>query len=250
MKLLVAGTALAGILGLVMMSGMPLTPAYANIFLIDNFTGDGGPEAGDCDFSLTMGESTRPQSGLSEVIDMIRECTLKIQLIPQGMGPESMVTVDQSFPVGRFLQEGGDGVLDLSESDNLRIDYALSDFLVLVNATLIDSAGESATLNDVLPQGTVTFTILDFLLTDFVVENALLNLNDIDEINLNFTTAQGNTDWTLQRIHITMVPVGGSMMPAEMTALLLAGAELNAIWILPAIAAIGIGAFVVTRKRK
>jgi len=47
-----------------------------------------------------------------------------------------------------------------------------------------------------------------------------------------------------------MQPVGGTMMPAETTALLLAGAELNAIWILPAIAAIGIGAFIVSKKRK
>ncbi len=47
-----------------------------------------------------------------------------------------------------------------------------------------------------------------------------------------------------------MLMVGGEMFPTDTTALLLAGAELNAIWILPAIAAIGIGAFIVTRKRK
>jgi len=92
MKLLVAGTALAGILGLVMMSGMPLTPAYANIFLIDNFTGDSGAQATFCDFSRSDGEDTRIQGSQTEVIDMIRECTLKIQLEPQGMGPESMIT--------------------------------------------------------------------------------------------------------------------------------------------------------------
>ena len=55
-------------------------------------------------------------------------------------------------------------------------------------------------------------------------------------------------DFDLKKIHIPVM-IGGTIMPADSTALLLAGAELNAIWILPAIAAIGIGAFIVSSKR-
>ena len=163
--------------------------AYANIFLIDNFTGDSGPQAGACDFSISMGSSPQfVQTGESEVIDMIRECLVKIQLEPLGMGPEAMITVDQIFPPGRFLQESGDGVrasviltydgeampangrslgLDLTESDKLRIDFTRADFDVIVKATLIDSGSDSATLTGLLPQGTNTLQMLNFLLTDF-----------------------------------------------------------------------------------
>jgi len=266
---------LAGTLGALMLFAIVPSVsnnAYANIFLIDNFTSDNGGAgtAGFCDFTRSIaGEETGVQIGQTEVIDMIRECTLKIQQVPLTTGPEAMITVDEAFSLGRFLQESGDGVrasvilrydgetgagrslgLDLTESDKLRIDFTRSDFNVLVNVTLIDGDTDSATLNGLLPAGTNTLQMLNFLLTDFFDKNNALNLNDIDEININFTAAEDATDWTLQAIHITMVPVGGSMMPADMTALLLAGAELNAIWILPAIAAIGIGAFVVTRKRK
>jgi len=271
MKLLLGAGTLAGTLGIIMMLGMFPTPAYANIFLIDNFTDDAGfPPA--CDFSLTSGQSAlMVQTGLSEVIDMIRECQLEITV---AMAPaEAMITVDQGFATGQFLQESGDGVesevyfeydgeavpasgrslgLDLTDSDDLRIVYTRSDFEVDVTATLIDSGGDSASLVDILVAGTVTATNLDFLLTDFVGVNPALNLDDIDEINFNFTTTTDATDWTVNAIHITMerIIIGGSPMPADTTALLLAGAELNAIWILPAIAAIGIGAFIVSRKRK
>ena len=181
---------------------------------------------------------------------------------------EAMVTVDAGFATGQFLHEAGDGVestmilqydgesgagrslgLNLMDSDQLRIEYTRSDFQVNVTATLIDSAGESASLEDILVAGTNTLKILDFVLAAFVVENPLLNLADIDEINFKFSTPSDATDWTLQALHVTMQRVGGTMMPADTTALLLAGAELNAIWILPLIVVIGIGAFVVSRKR-
>jgi len=270
MKLLLGAGTLAGTLGIIMMLGMFPTPAYANLFLIDNFTDDfpDMPLVGLCDFSLTSGTSSvQVQMGLSEVIDNIRECQLEILV---AMDPaEAMITVDEGFITGQFLQESGDGVesevyfqydgeavqangrslgLNLMESDDLRIEYTRADFEVDVTATLIDSGGNSASLVGILVAGTNTPQILDFLLTDF----AGVNLADIDEINFNFTTTTDATDWTVNAIHITMerIIIGGSPMPADTTALLLAGAELNAIWILPAIAAIGIGAFVVSRKRK
>jgi len=140
--------------------------------------------------------------------------------------------------------------LNLLNSDNLEIDYSFSDFKVNVTATLIDGDGDSASIKKFLDAGTVSLKTLKFDLNAFVLENGALSLGDIDEIHFNFTNTVVATDYTLEKIHITMSMVGGEMFPTDTTALLLAGAELNAIWLLPAIAAIGIGAFVVTRKRK
>jgi len=56
-------------------------------------------------------------------------------------------------------------------------------------------------------------------------------------------------DLTIENIFTRMDMVGGEMFPTNMSALLLAGVSVNLMWILPAIAAVGIGAFVVSRKR-
>jgi len=79
-----------------------------------------------------------------------------------------------------------------------------------------------------------------------------VNLFDADyiEIILDLATTAFGKDITIDMIESPMFMVGGEMFPVDTTALLLAGVELNAMWILPMIAAIGIGAFVVSRKRK
>ena len=152
---------------------------------------------------------------------------------------------DGMFPgAGRILN------LNLLNSDNLRIQYSKADFETNVTATIIDGAGASASQEGILIALTNSLTDLNFSFANFLLDNPALDLSDIDEININFTTNVDSTDFDIDRIDITMTMVGGEMFPTDTTALLLAGAELNAIWILPAIAAIGIGAFVVTRKRK
>jgi len=274
---------LAGTLGALLLLPFALnnTPtAYANIFLIDNFTGD-DPAApglpGSCDKTLkgpaddtgvSLFSST---SGLLETILGIRECQLFLTLTNNPSEGEMQV----AELAGMFRQMSGTGVktmsylqydgladmvagpgntrilnLNLLNSDNLRIQYSFADFEVNVTATLIDGDGDEAELEGKLNTGTNTITDLNFPLGDFVLENPLLNLADIDEINVNFSNNFVATDFDIEFIDITMSMVGGEMFPTDTTALLLAGAELNAIWILPAIAAIGIGAFVVSRKRK
>ncbi len=269
---------LAGTLGALLLLPlvMAYTPnAYANIFLIDNYTDDGLAGAADCDQMLVGGSGNPNQTGfegddnLLEVIGDTRECQLQIITSnPPDVTQSTVVEMDGMYRhmsgpgiIGMsYLQYDGndsggvqDGIrllsLDLTESDNLRIQYSFADFQINVTATIIDGGGDSASLEGVLQGNTNSIKNLDFLLTDFFDENNALNLDDIDEINVNFTNTVVAADYTLEFIQITMQPVGGSMMPAEMTALLVAGAELNAIWILPAIAAIGIGAFVVLRKR-
>jgi len=81
------------------------------------------------------------------------------------------------------------------------------------------------------------------------LSNFGIDRSDVDRIEFEFVTPTDATDYDLDKFEITMEMVGGEMFPVDTTALLLAGAELNAIWILPAIAAIGIGAFIVSRKR-
>ncbi len=279
---------LAGTLGALLLLPFVIanTPnAYANIFLIDNFTDDTIGMA--CDDTITNttadispsgfpGTDPNPtafnfQGGLSEVILGVREC----QLFAITTNPPSSAETNVAQSAGMFRQMAGTGVesmaylqydgvadsvvgpgntrildLNLLNSDNLRIQYSKADFETNVTATIIDGAGESASLEGILVALTNSLTSLNFPLADFVTENPLLSLADIDEINVNFTTNVDSTDYDIDRIDITMSMVGGEMFPTDTTALLLAGAELNAIWILPAIAAIGIGAFVVSRKRK
>ena len=272
---------LAGTLGALMLLPlvMAYTPnAYANIFLIDNFTDDGGISV-NCDQMLVNATQLNftafeGNSGLSDVINGVRECQMQLlQDNPPDTTTSTVVELDGMYRhmsgpgiIGMsYLQYDGnlaggasptiqDGIrllsLDLTESDNLRIQYSFADFQINVTATIIDGGGDSASLDGVLAGGTNSIKNLDFSLLAFNASNPLIDLADIDEININFTNTVVAADYTLEFIQITMQPVGGSIMPAEMTALLVAGAELNAIWILPAIAAIGIGAFVVSRKRK
>jgi len=276
---------LAGTLGALLLLPFVIanTPnAYANIFLIDNFTSD---TTMVCDQSISNTTADispsgfpgtepnptafRAQQGQSEVILGVREC----QLFAITTNPPSSTETNLAETAGMYRQMAGTGVesmayleydgmfdadpngpnilnLNLLNSDTLQIQYSKADFETNVTATLIDGAGESASLEGILAALTSSLTSLNFPLADFVTENALLDLGDIDEINVNFTTNVDSTDFDIDRIEITMSMVGGEMFPTDTTALLLAGAELNAIWILPAIAAIGIGAFVVSRKRK
>jgi len=272
MKFLLLTGTLGALLLLVLVPSVS-NPAFANIFTIDNFTDDGGVLGMDCDqsvvdplFALSPFEG---DGGLAQVVGGVRECQLEL-LIDNSpdTGTSTIVANDKMYrhmsgpgvSTMSYLQYDGfddaplAGVkilsLNLLNSDNLQIDYSFSDFDVNVTATLIDGGGDSASLKSKLLAGTTSLASIGFDLDAFVLENPLLDLGDIDEINVNFTNTVVATDFTLEKIHITMQMIGGEMYPVDTTALLLAGAELNAIWILPAIAAIGIGVFVVTRKRK
>jgi len=269
---------LAGTLGAVML--LAIVPsvsndAFANIFLIDNFSDNDVLKL--CDFTLRGPGPIPFDSGISplmnqflgvgsEVIDDKRQCQLQLTLSNNPSEGEMQIA---EF-AGMFRQMAGTGVktnsylqydglnatdliplnLDLSNSDKVRIQHSFTDAFINVTATLIDGDGDEASLEGIFEKDVGVLTNLDFPLTDFEAENVLLDLNDIDELNFNFTTFTVAGDFDVELIEITMVMVGGEMYPTDTTALLLAGAELNAIWILPAVAAIGIGAFIVTRKRK
>jgi len=270
-SLLLAGT--LGALLLMVLVPSVSNPAFANIFVIDNFTDDGGVLDMSCDqfviFPVGQLSSYTGDGGLAQVVGGVRECqlTLLIENSPDT-GASTVVAGDEMYrhmsgpgvSTMSFLQYDGTdnaptmGVrtlsLNLLNSDDLQIDYSFSDFKVNVTATLIDGDGDSASIKKSLDAGTISLKFLKFDLNAFVLENGALSLGDIDEISINFTNTVVATDYTLEKIHITMSMVGGEMFPTDTTALLLAGAELNAMWILPLVAAIGIGAFVVTRKRK
>ena len=272
--LLLAGT--LGALLLAVLVPSVSNEAYANIFTIDNYTDDGsGADLDACDLTLvdiTALEITTytEQSVLLEVAGGVRGCQMKLLLDnPMDTAVSTIVQADEMFRhmsgpgVQAWTYHQYDGVdddtaptgnarnlnLNLLASDDLQIDYSFADFDVNVTATIVDGDGDRASIMKKLAAGTSTLKFLKFDLVDFVLENPAVSLADIDEINVNFTNTVVAADYTVEKIHITMEMIGGEMYPVDTTALLLAGAELNAIWILPAIAAIGIGAFIVSRKR-
>lgn len=264
---------LAGTLSLVLLLGMVPTPAEAKIFIIDDFSDDTG---GLCDFAVTLIAVPGAFAQPAAVLGGERECSLAIDaesppsnaVIDVVALPDNVPAVPPSPDMFRHMAGSGvesitmleyDGVgaaglgISLLSSDDIQIDYSLSDFQVDVTVRVTDSGGDFAEQTGILAAGTIVPTSLNFVIQNFIDAPSaflgVLNLGDIDSIKFTFDTTIDVTDYDLDKLHITMEMVGGEMFPVNTTALLLAGVELNAIWILPLIAAIGIGAFVVTRKR-
>ena len=243
----------------VLLLGMVPLPAHANTFIIDDFENDDGLET--CDIFLTTGSAGAVQTGIAGVIDLIRECILTIDVEDPPSGAD--IEVDQLSDMfrhftesfvettvmliydGEALPENGRSLgLDLTNSDDLRIVYSLADFQVDVTARLVDSDGDFADLLGILVGGTNSPTELLFPLADFVVQNAALNLDDIDEINVTLVS----TTFDLDLIDITMQMVGGELIPIDSTMVLVAGTHSVAAWMIPVIvSAIGIG-IVIARK--
>jgi len=218
---------------LVLLLGIvPMPTTYANTFLIDNFTADGaGFQIDRCDqmlFNKTVANFTtfNFQSALGPtVIDGIRECQLVLlQHNPPSVAEVRIDQIAEQYVVlmgavvqaMSYLQYDGiaDSVvgpgnprslnLDLTNSNNLRIVYSFVDFDIEVKATLIDGGGDIATLTKKLVAGTTSLTELNFPINNFVVQNAALSLNDIDEFNFNFT-APAASDFVVEFIDITMI---------------------------------------------
>jgi len=272
-----------------LLSLVPLPAAEAKIFLIDDFSNDpfGVQPATDgrCDIS---GDGPFQQVGVDfvttasatrlGVLGDWRICDFLID-IPSGATTAGILVsaaTNDPMPFDMFRHEAGafvetmveltyngtDGTaatdvvplgIDLTNSDDIRIMYSRSDFQVNVTARVTDGGGDWAEQEGILMAGTNAITNLlydiDTFSTNPSASMGVIDLDDIDEISFVFDTQTDLTDYVIEKIDITMQMVGGEMFPVNTTALLLAGAELNAIWLLPAIAAIGIGAFIVSRKR-
>jgi len=279
---------LAGALGLVLLLGMtPLPPAEANMFLIDDFSHDLGG-ALSCDKSLITGMLKFWQfaPGVADpilgVLGDWRACELNIDIAnPSNVGIISVVAApeDGAPPqANMFRHQAGTGVntittltydgtcgtqggcldntgfsVNLMNSDDVKLVYSTSDQLVDVTVRVTSNNGAWAEQTDLLQIVTSVDTTILWPILDFInapsASNGVLDLTDIGEFRFTLDTQVGLTDYDLENIMVTMEMVGGEMFPVDTTALLLAGVELNAIWILPAIAAIGIGAFIVSRKR-
>jgi len=277
---------LSGAIGLVLLLGLvPLQPAEAKIFLIDDFSGDPiVAGTGACDLSTNGVDSLPFQTSMIQVLDIgvlingvlgdWRECSINLDVISFPSEGELLVVGSPDDGAAgttpeMFRHMAGTGVktttmliynangaglgVNLLSSDDIRMVFSTSDQLVNVIVRIEDSGGDWAEQTAQLQIVTATPTTLLFLITDFIDNpsafNGVLNLDDIDEIKFTWQTPTAFTDYDIDLLDITMEMVGGEMFPVDTTALLLAGAELNAIWILPAIAAIGIGAFIVSRKR-
>jgi len=65
-----------------------------------------------------------------------------------------------------------------------------------------------------------------------------------------FFGGQDNLPWTTQNGWVVSRPIGGEMIPIEITAVLLAGVQTNLAWMIPVVAAgIVIGVFVIKRRK-
>ena len=284
---------LAGTLGIVLLlSLIPLPSAEAKVFLIDDFSHDPDlpniPGSGMCDIGPSSGSTDVERidgvgpfnSTVLRVLGDWRGCGFEID-VPSGSTTAGIQVLaffndNDQPPFNMFRHEAGafvetiveltyngtDGTagtdttpinIDLTNSDDIRIMYSVSDFQVNVTARVTDSTCDWAEQEGLLEMGTNSLTNLlydiDKFSTDPTATSGVVDLADIEEISFVFDAEEGLTDYVIEKIDITMQMVGGEMFPVDTTALLLAGAELNAIWILPAIAAIGIGAFIVSRKR-
>jgi len=257
---------LAGTLGLVIFLGLVQLPAAEGAaFLIDDFSDDNNLET--CDFQIvdnTNAPDRSVQTGLTGVQGGIRECVNFLTAF-DGQSNSGILVVQAT---GMFRQMGGTNIgsstmliydaqsndaganslnLNTVSSDNFKIGYSKADNAVDVTVEYTDGDGDVSTQMGQLSAGTNAPTELLFVNANFAVNN--VDLNDIQRIKVTLQTTSDVSDWDIDSLEITMEMVGGEMFPVDTTALLLAGAELNAIWMLPAIAAIGIGAFVVFRKR-
>ncbi len=285
---------LAGSLSLVLLLTLvPLQPAEAKVFLIDDFSGDPSPAGAPSDChkeSDGTGSAGNPpnevgsqnlpsgDADFNPVLGFWRVCDHTIDTpLASSVGTIKTIgsphdgaatTTAQMFRHGAETgiktttlliydgtANGVAGTLDVSvlNSDNLRLVHSTADMPVTYTARLTDVDGDWGEQVTTLIPVSSTPTQNLFLLTDFVDNPSAsfqtLDLAHIEEFSFKFVPEDPETDYDIDLIDITMEMVGGEMFPVDTTALLLAGAQLNAIWILPAIAAIGIGAFIVSRKR-
>ncbi len=248
---------LAGTLGIILFGGLGLTSAYAQQTTIDNFE----DEDGSCDiFQFVIGSTsaTDLSPAAANTIGGQRDCTIEVTASGGGAGDNAMIEVVNFLGTDFFTYDsdnfynglaelhygdGGDLNQDWSSFDRIRIDYATTDIGVSTTLTLMDGDGTTESVTKDLTTPAPGFT--DWFFTDF---SGAMDFSDIDVVWVKLDPGLAG-DFALINIGIPTM-IGGTIMPADTSALLLAGAELNAIWILPAIAAIGIGAFVVSRKRK
>jgi len=257
MKLLLAGT-----LGIVLLTGLGITPAYATQPTIDNFE----TENNNCDVeydattALIFGSidctDTSPMD--EDTLGGQRDGTVGVnggtgtgdhkasisvgEALTEGFISFSSTALTNGFVI---LKYGEAGDLDQDWStvfDRIRITLASTDGTIATAITLTEDAGDGG--STCVLNGNLAVPMTDYFLASCP---ANVNLANIDHVQIRFDGSQ-MADFTITDISLPVM-IGGTMMPADSTALLLAGAELNAIWILPAIAAIGIGAFIVSRKR-
>ena len=84
----------------------------------------------------------------------------------------------------------------------------------------------------------------------FVLGAGFSNIDSVDCTASNFVTSSVNLDNFVLTMH--GVTVGGTFVPIDSTALILAGAQTNAVWIMSALAVIGsiaFGALYITSKK-
>jgi len=260
--LLIAGTIVIIILSGFGSSGI-IPPAYATQSNIDDFT----EEQELCDLTQdglgvhAGGAEGNPPNEPATVKDH-RECELEItadNTDPQEIVTRICMVEVVTGGVGRYTLDSDDLIdcvteLHYGEDMVLSQDYTSiggTEFRVEllstdigVDITVMVEDGDTDT--DSVMKSTVASGAQNVIFP-FAEFAGNINFGDIHKIWVKLDPGEAG-DFSVDNI---LVPsnIGGEMIPVNTSALLLAGAEMNSFWILPLIAAIGVGAFIYSRKR-
>ncbi len=259
-----------GLLGLILTIG--IQSAYADI-LIDDFT---APVSAGC----TLNDSTNAAGGDTgsemdaSIRGGVRDCEADALSGASNAGsggasspPETMTDVldasnedficnnDSSVTGECHVEYGmsGPGMnMDLSGATTLVIGYLFVDQPHWLTVMFSDGAITASTI--ILVPGSPTPSNFNIDLPSLFFGTGIVD-TDVDELSLWINTMgpAGQSRTQALNVEIDFINVeemiGGEMIPVDTSALLLAGAEMNSYWILPLIGAIGVGAFIYSRKR-
>jgi len=262
---------LAITLGLILVFSVASTPqAFAATIIIDNFEfedDDTDDFTGACDEQLketaVRVKFSNTDPGLMGVIgDGDRECdfNLDADVEPPSFDVGNVMVDGGQWSYGTEPDVNGDAtlkydngvMLNLEGQIGIRVVCSFADSIIPITVIITDGAGSGSHKAQVAgscPDNTNAPINLDFMNGAFLVNNALIDLDDIVNVTVAMEPPVAG-DYVFDEITSPMEMVGGEMFPVDTSALLLAGAKLNAMWILPTIAAIAIGGFLVTRLRK
>ncbi len=164
---------LAGTLAIVLLLAIvPIPPAEAKMFLIDDFSDDNAGMTCDLTKFDNTGILGAVQTGLSNVIDMVRECTIFLTafdgqsnvgiLVVQSTGMfRHMAGTNMESRVMLIYNANGAGLgIDTTTSDDFKIGYSKSDFPVDVTIRFTDSGGDWGEQTSQLAGNTVAPTQL------------------------------------------------------------------------------------------
>ncbi len=176
----------------------------------------------ESDLSLMDTDTVIERQGAANLPTIVSIDTIPIEIVELNLVSTSPITVTFN------------GGMDPELWD---VEVQLSGSQTPGTMTITRTGPSSGTFDSSLPVAPVfTFTQLSFP----------FQILQIQPPELNAVLTSTNTPWSLQ----TPSPIGGTFIPIDQTALLLAGVQSISMWMIPVvIAGVGIGVFVIKRRK-